>query len=56
MVKDGTMYKDHGCNQFDRRLTDKQKQRLVKRLTEPGHPVGIEARLPPDPCLWHCRS
>ena len=44
------MYKDHGCNQFDRRLTDKQKQRLVKRLTELGHPVGIKARLPPDPC------
>ena len=31
MLKDGTMYKDLGCNHFDRRSTDKQKQRLVKR-------------------------
>jgi hypothetical protein len=32
MLEDGTMYKDLGCNHFDRRSTDKEKQRLVKRL------------------------
>jgi transposase len=32
MLKDGTMYKDLGRNHFDRRSTDQQKKRLVKRL------------------------
>ena len=34
MLKDGTMYQDLGCNHFDRRSTDQQKNRLVKRLTD----------------------
>jgi hypothetical protein len=42
MLKDGTMYKDLGCNHFDRRSTDKQKQRLVKRLAELGYVVEIK--------------
>ena len=42
MLNDGTMYKDLGRNHFDRRSTDKQKQRLVKRLTELGYAVDIK--------------
>ena len=42
MLKDGTMYQDLGCNHFDRRSTDKQKQRLVKRLAELGYAVEIK--------------
>jgi len=42
MLKDGTMYKDLGRNHFDRRSTDKQKQRLVKRLAELGYVVEIK--------------
>jgi hypothetical protein len=42
MLKDGTMYKDLGCNHFHRRSTDKQKQRLVKRLTELGYALEIK--------------
>ena len=42
MLKDGTMYKDLGCNHFDRRSTDQQKQRLVKRLAELGYAVEIK--------------
>jgi hypothetical protein len=42
MLKDGTMYKDLRCNHFDRRSTDKQKQRLLKRLTELGYAVEIK--------------
>jgi transposase len=42
MLKDGTMYKDLGRNHFDRRSTDKQKQRLVKRLAELGYAVEIK--------------
>src|SRR6202040_1295891 len=42
MLKDGTMYKDLGCNHFDRRSTAKQKQRLVKRLAELGYVVEIK--------------
>ena len=42
MLKDGTMYKDLGCNHLDRRSTDKQKQRLVKRLAELGYVVEIK--------------
>jgi hypothetical protein len=33
---------DLGCNHFDRRSTDKQKQRLVKRLIELGYAVEIK--------------
>ena len=37
------MYKDLGCNHFDRRSTDKQKQRLrLKRLAELGYVVEIK--------------
>jgi len=42
MLKDGTMYKDLGRNHFDRRSTDQQKNRLVKRLTELGYAVEIK--------------
>ena len=42
MLKHGTMYKDLGRNHFDRRSTDKQKQRLVKRLAELGYAVEIK--------------
>jgi hypothetical protein len=43
MLKDGTMYKDLGRDHFDRRSTDKQKQRLVKRLAELGYVVEIKS-------------
>jgi hypothetical protein len=33
---------DLGWNHFDRRSTDKQKQRLVKRLAELGYVVEIK--------------
>ena len=42
MLKDGTTYKDLGRNHFDRRSTDQQKNRLVKRLTELGYAVEIK--------------
>jgi len=42
MLKDGTMYQDLGCNHFDRRSTDQQKNRLVKRLTDLGCAVEIK--------------
>ena len=44
MLKDGTMYKDLGRNHFDRRSTDQQKKRLVKRFAaDLGYAVEIEA-------------
>ena len=42
MLKDGTMYKDLGRDRSDRRSTDQQKQRLVKRLVELGYAVEIK--------------
>ena len=42
MLKDGTMYQDLGCKHFDRRSTDQQKQRLVKRLPDLGYAVEIK--------------
>ena len=42
MLKDGTMYKDLGGNHFDRRSSDQQKNRLVKRLAELGYAVEIK--------------
>ena len=42
MLKDGTMYQDLGCNHFDRRSTDQQKKRLVKRLADLGYAVEIK--------------
>ena len=51
VLKDGTMYKDLGRNHFDRRSTDQQKKRLVKRLADLGY-AGRSSRSPPEPCLW----
>jgi transposase len=42
MLKDGTMYQDLGCNHFNRRSTDQQKRRLVKRLADLGYVVEIK--------------
>jgi transposase len=42
MLKDGTMYQDLGYNHFNRRSTDQQKTRLVKRLTDLGYAVEIK--------------
>jgi hypothetical protein len=42
MLKDGTMYKDLGSDHFDRRSTDQQKNRLVKRLADLGYTVEIK--------------
>ena len=42
MLKDGTMYKDLGRNHFDRRSSDQQKKRLVKRLAHLGYAVEIK--------------
>jgi transposase len=41
MLKDGTMYQDLGRNHFDRRSTDQQKKRLLKRLTDLGYAVAL---------------
>ena len=42
ILKDGTMYKDLGSDHFDRRSTDQQKNRLVKRLADLGYTVEIK--------------
>ena len=42
MLKDGTMYKDLGRNHFDRRSSDQQKNRLVKRSADLGYAVEIK--------------
>jgi transposase len=42
MLKDGTMYQDLGCKHFDRRSTDQQKKRLVRRLADLGYAVEIK--------------
>jgi transposase len=42
MLKDGTTYQDLGCNHFDRRSTDQQKNRLIKRLADLGYAVEIK--------------
>jgi transposase len=41
MLKDGTMYQDLGRNYLDRRSTDQQKKRLVKRLADLGYVVQL---------------
>ena len=41
MLKDGTMYQDLGRNYFDRRSTDQQKKRLVKRLADLGYAAEL---------------
>ena len=43
MLKDGTMYKDLGCNHFNRRSTDQQKTHLIKRLADLGYTVEIKS-------------
>jgi transposase len=42
MLKDGTMYQDLGSNHFNRRSTDQQKTRLVKRLADLGSAVELK--------------
>jgi transposase len=42
MLKDGTMYHDLGANHFNRRSTDRQKTRLVKRLADLGYAVELK--------------
>jgi transposase len=42
MLKDGTMYKDLGRDHLDRRSSDRQKKRLIKRLTDLGYAVTIK--------------
>jgi transposase len=41
MLKDGTMYQDLGRNYFDRRSSETQKQRLIKRLAELGYAAEL---------------
>jgi len=41
MLKDGTHYQDLGRNYLDRRSTDQQKKRLVKRLADLGYAVAL---------------
>jgi transposase len=41
MLKDGTMYQDLGRTYLDRRSTDQQKKRLVKRLADLGYAVEL---------------
>ena len=42
MLKDGTFHHDLGPDHFDRRSTDQQKHRLVKRLADLGYAVDIK--------------
>jgi transposase len=42
MLTDGTMYQDLGSNHFNRRSTDQQKARLVKRLVDLGYAVQLK--------------
>jgi transposase len=42
MLKDGTMYQDLGADHFNRRSTDQQKTRLVKRLADLGYAVELK--------------
>jgi hypothetical protein len=42
MLKDGTLYKDLGRDHFDRRSTDRKRNRLIKRLTDLGYAVAIK--------------
>ena len=41
MLKDRTLYQDLGRNYLDRRSTDQQKKRLVKRLADLGYAVAL---------------
>jgi hypothetical protein len=42
MLKDGTMYQDLGPKHFDCRSKERQKNRLVKRLTDLGYAVQVD--------------
>jgi hypothetical protein len=42
MLKDGTMYQDLGPEHFDCRSKERQKNRLVKRLTDLGYAVQVD--------------
>jgi len=42
MLKDGTTYRDPGCDHFKRQSTDQQKKRLVKRLADLGYSVELK--------------
>jgi len=42
MLKDGTTYRDLGCDHFKRQSTDQQKKRLVKRLADLGYSVELK--------------
>jgi len=42
MLKDGTMYHDLGADHFNRRSTDRQKTRLIKRLADLGYAVELK--------------
>jgi hypothetical protein len=46
------MYQDLGRDHFDRRSTDRQKKRLIKRLTDLGYAVTIKP-LAARACLRH---
>jgi hypothetical protein len=41
MLKDGTMYQGLGCDHFKRHSTKKQKEHLVKGLTDLGYAVEL---------------
>ena len=41
MLKDGTMYQDLGRNYFDRRSTEQQKKKLIKRLADLGYAAAL---------------
>src|SRR5262249_24420498 len=41
MLKNGTLYEDLGYNHFDRHGKERQKNRLIKRLTDLGYAVQV---------------
>ena len=41
MLKDGTMYQDLGANHFDSPTKERQKNRLIKHLTDLGYTVEL---------------
>ena len=41
MLKDGTMYQHLGPTHFDQRAKERQKNRLIKRLTDLGYAVEL---------------
>ena len=43
MLKDGTLYQDLGYNHFDHHAKERQKNRLLKRLTDMGYTVQVAA-------------